>query len=200
MDKDYIQAAVRAQSQLSTPPAGFAWKLYGDATFLKPVSWYERERIETGNPFPVTSYSASPEWFSETQQFEMGFTLQVIRDTQKIIGVDAKQMVDVYLNPHLNERTKKIIFLEQDTDGYFDRTFLRYKDAPSGQKPIIVHKFIMASTDIDTLHVFIFESPVKTWDKNWAKYGTPILSNVRIDTTVSVDEETAKQFSNQKLQ
>lgn len=200
MDKENIQAAIRAQAQLSAPPAGFAWKLYGDATFLKPVSWYERERIETGNPFPVATYSASPERFSETRQFEMGLSLQVIRDTQKLIGVDAKKMVDVYLNPHLNEPTKKIIFLKQDTVSSFDLTFLRYKDAPPGQKPIIVHKYIMASSATDALHIFIFESPVKTWDKNWIRYGTPILSNLRVETVMSVDEETAKQFSNQKLQ
>ena len=200
MDTDNIQAAINVQSLLSLPPEGFAWKLYGDATFLKPVSWNEREKVTTTNAFPVTTYAASPESFSEAKSFEMGLTLQVIRDTHKFIEVDAKQIAGVYLQPYLDAHKNNIIFLERDTVNDVDRTFLRYIDTEPGLKPVIVHKFILADAATDSVHIFTFESPEKSWDQNWAKYGTPILSQLQLNTMVTVDAETAQQLTGHRLQ
>jgi len=65
------------------------------------------------------------------------------------------------------------------------RTFFRYRDAPPGLKPIIVHKFILANNSADSVHVFTFKGPADSWEENWAKYGTPILSKVNILPNVS---------------
>lgn len=55
----------------------------------------------------------------------------------------------------------------------------RFRDAPPGLKPIVVHKLILAN-NADSLHIFTFESPESTWTENWEKYGTPILGRLQV--------------------
>ena len=185
MNTHKIQEAINAP--LPAPPAGFVWQLYEDATFLKPSTWYERERATTTNAFPVTTYATSPEHFSQEKPFEMGLTLQVIRDSQKIIGVAARQVALVYLKPFRNaHKEKDVLLFEHDTKGEFDHIFFRYRDAPPGLKPSIVHKYIVANNITDSVHAFTFESPAPSWDENWAQYGTPILSHVGVDSVMRV--------------
>ena len=169
------------KSQLPAPPEGFIWQLYKNAVFLKPGQWKEREMAASTIGIPVTVYAASPEDFSATKQFEMGLTLQIISGSQRIRNIEAKKMALAYLKPFLDAHKKEeVLMLAQSTRGDFERTFFRYRDAPQGLKPIIVHKFILANNVTDSVHIFTFESPVDTWDENWTKYGTPILSKVNV--------------------
>lgn len=187
MRTEKLQAAIRAQPPLPVPPKGFVWQWYGDATFLKPRAWHERERVTTTNAIPVTTYATSPEHFSEQKPFEMGLTVQVIRDSQEILGVDAKQMTRIYLKPFLNAHQKEdVLLFEHSAKGDCDYTFFRYRDAPPGLKPCIVHKFMLANNATDSVHVFTFESPAPSWDEHWARYGTPILSQLAVDAGMPV--------------
>lgn len=174
-----IRQAIK--SQLPAPPEGFIWQLYKNAVFLKPEKWNERERNDNITGIPYTTYAASPEEFSDTKQFEMGVTVQLIINPQRIRGIEAKKMALVYLKPFLDTHKKdEILMLEQSTKGDFERTFFRYRDAPPGLKPIIVHKFILANNATDSVHIFTFESPSESWDENWLKYGTPIIGKINV--------------------
>jgi hypothetical protein len=176
---EQIQAAIK--TQLPAPPDGFVWHLYKNAVLPKPAQWNEREKVSSTAGIPITVYAASPEEFSETKQFEIGLTVQIISGSQRIRGIEAKKMALVYLKQFLDAHKKEeVLMLEQSTRGDFERTFFRFKDAPPGLKPIIVHKFILANDVTDSVHVFTFESPVESWEENWAKYGTPILSKVSV--------------------
>jgi hypothetical protein len=176
---EQIREAIR--TQLPAPPEGFAWQLYKNAVFPKPVEWREQQMAASTAGIPVTVFAASPEEFSATKQFEMGLTVQIISGSQRIRNIEARKMVLVYLKPFLDaHKPDEVMMLEQSTRGDFERTFFRYRDAPPGAKPIIVHKFILANNVTDSVHVFTFESPAATWDENWARYGTPILSKVNV--------------------
>lgn len=180
---DRIAEAIK--SQLPAPPAGFVWRLYKNAVFLKPEQWKEQESSSQMAGIPVTVYAASPEDFSATKQFEMGVTLQIISGPGRIQHTEAKKMALAYLQPLFSTHKKEeILMLERSTRGDFERTFFRYRDAPAGLKPIIVHKFILANNVTDSVHIFSFESPAETWDDNWIKYGTPIFSKVNVMTNV----------------
>ena len=151
------------------------------AVFPKPVEWREQQMAASTAGIPITVFAASGEDFSVTRQFEMGLTVQIITGSHKVRGIDAKKMALVYLKPFVDAHKKEdVLMLEQSTRGDFERTFFRYKDAPPGLKPIIVHKFIMANNVTDSVHVFTFESPAESWEANWAKFGTPILSKVNV--------------------
>jgi hypothetical protein len=178
-DAEAIRAAIK--TQLPSPPAGFEWQLYKNAVFLKPVKWNEGEKNSSSGGIPITVYAASPEKFSESKQFEMGVTVQIISGSKRIRGIEANKMALLYLKPFLDAHKKEdVLILDQNKKGEFERTFFRYRDAPPGLKPIIVHKFILANNSADSVHVFTFESPADSWEDNWSKYGTPILSKLSV--------------------
>jgi hypothetical protein len=173
------------KSQLPTPPEGFMWNLYKNAVFLKPIQWHEKQMASSSLGIPITVFAVSPEEFSTTKQFEMGLTVEIISGSKKSIGLEAKKIALVYLKPILETHKKEdILIFAKDTPGDFERTFFRYRDAPPGLKPIIVHKFILANNVTDSVHVFTFESPVESWKENWANYGDPILSKVTVIPSV----------------
>jgi len=181
---EQVQEAIK--SHLPAAPEGFAWQLYKNAVFLKPAQWHERVTATKPGGIPVFVYAASPEEFSDIKQFEMGLTLQIISGSQHVRNIEARKMALLYLKPILDAHKKEeVLMLEQSTRGDFERTFFRYRDAPAGLKPIIVHKFILANNVTDSVHIFTFESPADTWEGNWAKYGTPILGKVNVIPTLS---------------
>lgn len=173
---EQIRAAIN--SQLPPLPAGFDWKLYKNAVFPKPAGWHERELKTPANSF---TYATSPEDFSGNKQFEMGMSVNIFTGTQRLRGLEAKKAALMYIKIDLDTHRKEdILILDQQPSGDYERTVFRYRDAPPGLKPVIIHKFILANNVTDSLHVFIFESPEATWAENWAKYGTPILSRLQV--------------------
>lgn len=176
---EQVRAAI--SSQLPAPPAGFSWQLYKNAVFLKPAGWHEREAQPVTGAFPIATYATSPESFSENRQFEMGLTVQVISGTQRLRGIEAKKAVPLFLKPILDSHKKEeVLMLDLKSSGDYDRIVFRYRDAPPGLKPVIVHKFILANNVTDSMHIFTFESPEATWNENWAKYGTPVISQLQV--------------------
>ena len=72
----------------------------------------------------------------------------------------AKKLALVYLEPFLRAHKKQdFSILKSKTDGDMETTIVRYRDAPPGLKPVIIHKFLVANDAADSLHVFTFESP-----------------------------------------
>lgn len=182
------RAAIRAavESQLPAPPDGFEWQIYKNVVFAKPVMWNEAEKASSSANIAITVYAASPEEFSQTKQFEMGLTIQIISGSQKIRKIDANTMALLYLKPFIETHKKEeVLLLDQNTNGDFERTYFRFRDEPPGLPPIIVHKFILANNTTDSVHVFTFESPIDSWQKNWDQYGTPIFSKINVLSQIS---------------
>lgn len=170
------------------PPEGFVWKLYKNAIFLKPEGWTEQEMKGTTADIPYATYATSPEEFSVAKQFEMGMTLQFFSDFKRIQGIEATEMVLAYLRPFVKDRKKEdLILFKQEQQGDLEQTFFRYRDAPPGLQPIIVHKFIVANSVTNIVNVFTFESPEESWAENWVKYGTPIIGQLNLLSDVPSD-------------
>src|SRR5262245_56348869 len=169
------------RSRLPAPPEGFAWRLYKNVVFLKPVAWNEREKAGSSAGIPYTIYATSPEAFSDEKQFEMGMTVQIVTDFVKTRGIGSEKMAAAYLKQFIDSRRKEdILLFDQKTTGETTQFVFRYKYAPAGLKPIIVHKFIIGKDAADSLHVFTFESPEATWEEDFARFGTPILRQLII--------------------
>ncbi|MFG6432167.1 hypothetical protein [Roseateles sp. LYH14W] len=177
--KSQVQEAMK--SQLLAPPEGFNWQLYKNVVFLKPAAWKAREMTQDLAGVAMSTYATSPEDFSRTQHFELGATIELISGSQRIRGIPAKRFVLGYLKPIVDKhKAEDVLMFEQKSQGDVEQTFFRYRDAPPGLVPVIVHKFIIANNATDRVNVFTFESPVETWDDNWAKYGTPIISKLNL--------------------
>ncbi len=184
-EDDTSQIPEDIKSQIPEPPEGFEWKLYKNAFFPKPLQWNELESSTNGKGIPMTVYATSPEKFSNTKYFEMGFTIQIISGPKKSHKVEASKVAILYLKPFVETHKKEeILMFEESTVGDFETMIFRYRDAPAGLIPIIVHKFILANNITDSVHVFTYESPESTWAENWTRYGEPILSKVNIITTL----------------
>lgn len=172
-----IREAIK--TQLPAPPEGFVWQLYKNAVFLQAVNWNEAQHLSSTGGVPLTAYAASPERFSERNPFEIGLTVEIISGSQKIRRMEAKDMALLYLQPFVQAHTKdNVLMLERSENADSERTVFRYRDAPTGSKPILVHKFVVASNEADTVHVFTFQSPEDTWKDNWKAYGKPFLGQV----------------------
>lgn len=183
---DELSAFISAQ--IPPPPQGFLWQQFKNSFFPKPTGW--NEQILEGTLFAITRtvYAISPEKFSATKQFEMGMTLEILSGSKKTMNTEAKNLALAMLKPIFDSHKKEeILIFDQNKRGDFDIIFLRYRDAPAGLTPIIIHKFIAANNVADSVHTFTFESPVETWDSNWAKYGTPIISKINIIPTMSAN-------------
>jgi len=167
-------------SQLPPAEQGFEWHLYKNVIFQLPANWNKQGLVDTSNGFPLSVYAASPEKFSKTKFFEMGATVQVITGSNKFKSIPAKKAAILFLKPFLEEHQSKedILMFSQSNKGDFENTLFRYRDAPQGQKPIIVHKYVMANDITDSVHIFTFESPETEWNDNWKKYGIPFLSKI----------------------
>lgn len=177
-----MQEAIK--SRLPAPPEGFVWHMYKNVIFPKPEFWKEREISESMFGMPFVTYAASPEDFSLQKQFETGITIQIIAGPQRVLGIAAKKTALAQLKPIIDTHKREdILMFETGAQGEYERTFFRYKDAPPGLKPIIVHMFILASDVNDIVYTFTFESPTETWNDHWAKYGMPILSKLKVLTT-----------------
>lgn len=174
-----FEEAIRAQ--LPAPPAGFTWQIFKNAVLLRPDGWNVKTIDQQTSPVPVSVYAASPEQFSEGKQFELGITLQIISGPQALRSTTATKAALLYLKPFLDaHKQEDFLILERNVRGSFERTIVRFRDAPPGAKPIVVHKFILANDTADSVHVFTFESPADTWQENWERFGTPILSKVSV--------------------
>jgi hypothetical protein len=174
--KDLRTGFEQLKPQLGPPPEGFEWSLYRDVMFLKPLEWNELTRGDYLN----SAYGASPEAFTATKNFEMGFTIQIFKGTDAMHGIKAKAAALAYLKPFVDaHKPEEILKAKTQTAGTTDMIILRYQDAPSGETPIIVHKFVVSDDTLDIVHAYTFESPASSWDKNWDSFGTPIISHLR---------------------
>ncbi|WP_408951544.1 hypothetical protein [Lysobacter sp. Hz 25] len=163
------------------PPApnGFEWRQFSDVFVLKPLGWNERSKVDTTKEPSVDLHATSPETFSETEFFETGFTLQIIRNAGALYSASAEAVASAHLLPFLQERAKEdILLLNEEVQGEIVRMIARYVDHSPGLRPVTVHKFLAVNNTADCVHVFTFESPVETWDENWAMYGETILGNL----------------------
>ncbi len=175
--------------QLPPAPAGLQWRLYHNAFFRIPVGWKEKE-TKAVDDMQIFAYAASPEDFSEKKFFEMGITVKAMFGVKTSQKIAANKFGLVYLNSIMQNRTKEdILYLDQKQINEKEQhLWLRYRDAANGQKPIVVHQYVITNDAADVLFVFMFESPEDTWEENWKKYGKAFLSITGYTQIEAVDK------------
>jgi len=165
------------QKRLARAPQGFLWRHYQAAVFVRPEAWSERTSLGPvarggGTAFVYTATPAS----GDPRLADTVFTVEAIVGSRQLTGVDSPTVALLHLKPFVDAHTKEDVLLaERSTRGPFENTVFRYRDAPQGMKPMVVHKLVAASDRYDSVHVFTFESPEEHWKENWAAFGAPIL-------------------------
>lgn len=177
MPVDEIYKNVKAQ--LGAAPDGFSWDIYRNAISLKPVGWFVHDKVYDIKGTISATHAMSPADFSENNQFETGFTVGIFTNLKKHAKPEPSKTASIMIGIGLKMHTKEDIkYLSQNQQGDVKAFWLRYRDAPPGKTPIIVHKYYLANDATDNLNYFIFESPEDKWEENWKKYGSIILKHV----------------------
>ena len=167
---------------LPESPAGFDWVAYGNSAFLKPRGWNQRAIEAQPDRKVAGAVAVSPEPFSEQSFFEHGFTAQIVADFKEVNNnIPPAKGALLILKKIADQHQREEILLFDSRQVQVGEAFvLRYRDAPQGKTPIVVHKYLIANDRFDTLHIFTYESPAASWDDNWKTFGTPILQRILV--------------------
>ncbi len=166
--KEDIRKAIYAA--LPKPAEGYEWALFQGVAMLRPIGWYE---ISKGG-----TYCTSVESVRDKGSFETGATIQVIRNIKKKYGVSPLVITSKMVNDiKLNNDNKRLI-LTTNSNGKTATVVYRYRNAPKGSKPIIVHKYYMISDQEDSVNIITFESNEQEWENYWNKHGKIILGQI----------------------
>jgi hypothetical protein len=177
--KSDTEATIR--DMLPEPAGGFEWVVYRNSAFLKPKGWNQKSLPDQPDKKLIGALAISPESFSEKKYFEHGFTAQVAAEFKKTNKVEPSKGAMLILKPIADQHEPEEVLLFDSKPSQIGTTFvLRYRDAPAGKTPIIVHKYLIANDTADTLHIFTYESPTADWEDNWKKFGTPILQKIAV--------------------
>ncbi|WP_220347751.1 hypothetical protein [Alkalilimnicola ehrlichii] len=152
---------------------------------MKPDSWHERTASQKQPQAAHDICAVSPERFSASRWFETGFTVQIARLTSAWQR-SAQEYAAGYLAPFVMGLPDKdmLRFTTGSSEAGIETIICRFRDAPKGMKPVIVHKFIMTHESSRSMWAFTFEAPAKRWEREWERFGTPILQQVCVFPTL----------------
>lgn len=156
--------------ELTKAPAGFTWQDIPEqkAAFLKPDGWFFKRESDKG----TLAYFITKEDLNKTGQFDTGLTVNVFRLKQDSVAQRGKAMIDKMAEPHHVKTLSKTV-------GPFQEFGCELKDTDvSGT--IVMHALAAANPKTNTRYLFIFESPVATWDAAW-KLGQEMMDSLAID-------------------
>jgi hypothetical protein len=169
-----LMASVSVSAEKPAPaPPGFQWKNVASikAAFLVPDGWFFKEELRKD----VRGIFITRESIDQAGKFETGLTINVF--------------------PHKKDapaRARQFI-AEQAVAGDVVNTWEKENGAlklygvrlhVTRNPPAFTEHILAIGNDkTDTLYIFLFESPDKTWDEAWKK-GEVILGNFRLDDEI----------------
>ena len=161
---------VLSATELPKAPSGFAWQEIPDlkAAFLKPDGWFFKRESNKG----TLAYFITKEDMNETGHFDTGLTVNVFQLKEGSAVERGKAMIDQMATQHH-------VMTSSQAAGSFQEFGCEVRDT-NASDTIVMHALTVANTKSNTLYLFIFESPVATWDAAW-KLGEQIMDSLAID-------------------
>jgi len=171
-------AAQRYDTKLASPPTGFTWQPLPEskAAVLLPAGWYYRAAGEKGAP----TYYLTKEEIGESNEFQTGLSLQVVRKAKAKTGRPAPEYAELLMMRTGFGQGKQQLEKSSVADGPFYKRTVRYRDAPPEAEPQVVYQMALANAKTDTLYLLTFESPEKDWAEAW-KLGEVMVRELVLD-------------------
>lgn len=171
-------AAQHYDTKLAAPPTGFTWQPLpaSKAAALLPAGWYYRAAGEKGAP----TYYLTKEEIGENNEFQTGFSLQVVRKAKAKTGRPAPEYAELLMMRTGFGQGQQQLEKTAVADGPFYKRTVRYRDAPPEAEPRVVYQMALANAKTDTLYLLTFESPEKDWPEAW-KLGEVMLRELVLD-------------------
>lgn len=160
-------------NDLPKPPSGFTWQEIPElkAAFLKPNSWFFKQENSKG----TIAYFITQEDLSKSGEFATGLTVNVFHLKDNSAVARGKAMIDQMASQH-HVKTEARAF------GPFQEFACDLKDTDASGT-IEMRALTIANPKTNTLYLFIFESPVSTWEAAW-KLGQQMMDMLAIDDEI----------------
>lgn len=158
---------------LPKPPDGFTWQEIPElkAALLKPNGWFFKREEQQG----TLAYFLTKENLEQNDRFDTGLTVNVFRLKKDAAVEKGKALIDNMALQHHVKAWARVF-------GPFQEFGCELKDTDA-TGTILMHALTIANPKTNTLYLFIFESPIDSWDEAW-KIGSQIMDNLALDDDV----------------
>ncbi|MGE0332907.1 MAG: hypothetical protein AB7P37_19685 [Ramlibacter sp.] len=174
-----ISGAVKA-IELPAAPAGMAWWRIEEIDVAVPVPDGWKQHRKDGPSFRTFAFSDQP--LDRNGLFERGLTVTLLWLPQLPAGSEA-QATEIMLRGLAAQIQKspdnKVLTGTLEEKSGKRVMVIRYRNAPSGIPPIIVHTMFIGDPRTGLVYQIIYEGPEATWEDNW-KIGEQILKRVYV--------------------
>jgi hypothetical protein len=175
-----FRPAVR-ESALPPAPKGFVWQRLEaiEVAVVTPESWKMHQKDDA----VTKTFAFSGDPLNDKGQFETGLTVRLMWHPQTLPGNEAKAaesvMAGIAKAIYNNKSDNQVIRSTLDDKAGKRVMIIRYRNAPAGLPPIVVHAMAIGDSRTGLVYQIIFESPERQWDDSW-KIGEQILSRVSV--------------------
>jgi hypothetical protein len=160
-------------------PAGYIWQaLPGKrAAVLLPAGWAYQVRGAKDSP----AYYLTQEPLDEQNDFETGFSLQIVRKATAKTKRAAPEYAEMLMlragyGPH-----RQLLEKSASVERVFHKRTVRYREAPPAGEARVVYQMTLANAKTDTLYLLSFESPEADWEEAW-QLGETIIRELVLDS------------------
>jgi len=160
-------------TDLPKAPSGFTWQEVPElkAAFLKPNGWFFKQENNKG----TMAYFITQEDLAKNGEFATGLTINVFHLKGSSAVERGKALIDQMASQH-HVKTQARAF------GPFQEFGCELKDTDA-TGTIEMQALTVANPKTNTLYLFIFESPLTSWDAAW-KLGQQIMDMLAIDDDI----------------
>jgi len=157
-----INSLFVAANEFPDPPGGFTWVEFdaGKSAFLKPDGWHLKVESKNG----TEALFITKESIESEGRFDTGLTVNYISGVKAKTGVIASQYAQAFLSRAEDKHTRLKSFkseIGENITGFGLRVRLDREPAQ------IVHYFLVADDEADSLRIIMFESPGASWESAW---------------------------------
>ena len=158
-------AAQKYNVPLGPAPAGFTWQALPEikAAMPLPTGWFFKASGEKGAP----TYYLTQEEMGESEEFQTGLSLQVVRKAKAKTGHPAAEYAELLMMRTGFGANQKQLEKNASVEGPFYKRTVRYREAPPEAAAHVVYHLALANAKTDTLYLLTFESPEAEWTEAW---------------------------------
>lgn len=165
--------------------AGLVWATFKNIAIPVPSIWNQFSQDST--------FVSSVESIQKEGVFETGLTIQVIENIQNRFNAPASVAALSFYRNVKEDKDNTIVTSSYDEKNGIKIFAFTYKNEPDLVKPITVRKIIMADDSTSILDVLTFESPSKSWEIYWDRYGKNMFNRIMLfESTLKSGEKMTK--------
>jgi hypothetical protein len=162
-------------AQAQDAPAGYSWQAFkpGKIAVLKPDGWFVKAESRNG----TEGLFISQEPIGPGGEFQTGLSVNFVSGIRARANVTATDYARSFLATAAEKHTVLTSFGKPLAEGIAG---LGLRVRVAEEPPYIIHYFLIADDNADSLHLLFFEAPEASWESAW-KHGQLMLKGRTLD-------------------